>query len=88
MESTIENQGEMKEKSDGRLVHPRQKKGLSSVAHDVLSCLLINDLSETGFITASETVFYRLVEVNTETLAEPMPRACYKSFADCCAAVS
>lgn len=27
MESTIENQGEMKEKSDGRLVHPWQKKG-------------------------------------------------------------
>lgn len=34
------------------------------------------------FITASVTLFYRLVEVNTETLAEPMPRAYHQRFSD------
>lgn len=53
----------------------------------IFFCLVLNDSSEVAFNTPSERLFYRLVEVNTESLAEPMPTACYKRFADCCAAV-
>lgn len=67
---------------------PLTETGLSFVANNAISCFVINYSPEAGFMAASKTLFYRLVEVNTESLAEPMPRVCHKSFADCCAAVS
>lgn len=48
MESTIENQGQMKEVKWPLSPTLTEKELLSSVAHNVISCLIINYSSEAG----------------------------------------